>query len=576
MLPLETIRLEINVPIRMRDGAILYADVWRPDRPGKFPTILTRTPYNKNLQFPTRAGYMNPQRIARAGYAVVIQDVRGTGDSEGNAFFWKQEIEDGYDAVEGVAALPWCDGNIGMYGFSYFGYTQLAAAVAHPRHLKAICPGMTLYIPRSFPYSLKGDTFKLQVHLSWCLGQTLGKLMRRSLPPQEMMANLKRIIAFTDAVKEQVKILPIKDVPAAKLVDEFGMMPAFLDVATHNDEVYWNQAAEALNMDEIDVPVFNFAGWYDTEMTPGVLANYCKLEERKGARVAANRLLIGPWIHSGEMMNIVGQVDFGLASSGMLEDVTGQHLRWFDRWLKGKENGVEKDAPVRIFVMGANVWRNEGEWPLARTKYRKFYLHSGGQANTRDGNGALGTTLPGDEPPDSFLYDPRNPAPSNEMGMGAFDQRAVESRSDVLVYSTPVLEKDIEVTGPVKLKIFAATTAVDTDFTGKLVDVWPDGPAFNVAEGIMRARFRRSADNPELLRPEEVYEYEVDLGGTSIVFKAGHRIRLEVSSSNFPKWGRNLNNGENPGTSAEPKIAAQTVYHDHQRASYILLPVIPG
>jgi putative CocE/NonD family hydrolase len=575
MLPLEAIRLEINIPIKMRDGTTLYADVWRPDKPGKYPAILTRTPYNKNLQFPTRAGYMNPQRLARAGYAVVIQDVRGTGDSEGIAFFWKQETEDGYDTVEGVAALPWCDGNIGMYGFSYFGYTQLAAAVARPPHLKAICPGMTLYIPRSFPYSLKGDTFKLQVHLSWCLQQTLGKLMRRGLSPQEMTANLKRIIALINDIKEQVKILPVKEAPAVKLIDEFGMMPAFRDVATHNDEAYWEQAGGALPMDEIDIPVFSFGGWYDTEMTPGVLANYRKLEERKNARLAANQLLIGPWIHSGEMMNIVGQLDFGLASSGMLEDITGKHLRWFDRWLKGKENGVEKDPPVRIFIMGANVWRNENEWPLARTKYRKFYLHSGGQANTLRGDGYLGAGIPGDEQPDSFLYDPRNPVPSNEMGMGAFDQRAVESRPDVLVYTTPSLKKDLEVTGPVRLKIYAATTAVDTDFTGKLVDVWPDGAAYNVAEGIMRARFRRSADSPELLHAEKIYEYDIDLGGTSNVFKAGHRLRLEVSSSNFPKWGRNLNNGENPGTSAEPRIAAQTIYHDRKRASYLLLPEIP-
>ncbi len=286
-------------------------------------------------------------------------------------------------------------------------------------------------------------------------------------------------------------------------------------------------------------------------------------------------MLIGPWIHSAEMMNIVGQLDFGMASNGMLADITGQHLRWFDRWLKGKDNGVEKDAPIRIFVMGANVWRNEGEWPLARTKYQKFYLHSGGQANTRDGNGALSITIPGEEPPDSYLYDPRNPVPSNEMGMGAFDQRTTENRPDVLVYTTPVLEKDLEVTGPVKLKIFAATTAVDTDFTGKLVDVWPDGAAYNVAEGIMRARFRRSADDPELLRPEEVYEYEIDMGGTSNVFKAGHRVRLEVSSSNFPKWARNLNTGANPGEDAAPRIAAQTIYHDRQRSSHIVMPVIP-
>jgi putative CocE/NonD family hydrolase len=354
------------------------------------------------------------------------------------------------------------------------------------------------------------------------------------------------------------------------------MMPAFRDVVTHNDKEYWNQAAEALNMDEIDIPVFSFAGWYDTEMTPGVLANYRELEDRKADKLPANRLLIGPWIHSADMLNVVGQLDFGLASSGVMTDITGQHLRWFDRWLKSKENGVDKDPPVRIFVMGANTWRDEGEWPLSRTKYRKYYLHSGGQANTRDGNGALGTSLPGDEQPDSYLYDPRNPVPSNEMGMGAFDQRAVESRPDVLAYTTPTLEKDLEVTGPVKLKIYAASSAVDTDFTGKLVDVWPGGAAYNVAEGIIRARFRRSVDDPELLRPEEVYEYNIDLGGTSNVFKAGHRILLEISSSNFPKWARNLNTGDNPGEDAAPRIAAQSVYHDQKRASHIVLPVIPA
>jgi hypothetical protein len=275
------------------------------------------------------------------------------------------------------------------------------------------------------------------------------------------------------------------------------------------------------------------------------------------------------------MPNIIGQLDFGLASSGMLEDVTGQHLRWFDHWLKGKDNGVEKDPPVRIFVMGANVWRDESEWPLQRAKYRKFYLHSGGQSNTRDGNGALSARLPGDELSDSYLYDPRNPVLSQEMGAGAFDQRPVESRPDVLVYTSEVLENDLEVTGPVTLKLYAATTALDTDFTGKLVDVWPEGPAYNVAEGIVRARFRRSADVPELLKPEEVYEYDIDLGGTSNVFKAGHRIRVEISSSNFPKWARNLNTGENTGSDAMPRIAAQTVYHDRRRASHIVLPVIP-
>lgn len=576
MLPAEVIRLDINVPIKMRDGTILYADVWRPDKTGTVPAILTRTPYNKNLMFPTKAGYMNPQRMARAGYAVVIQDVRGTGDSEGKAFFWKQEVEDGYDSVEGVAALPWCDGNVGMYGFSYFGYTQWAAAVARPPHLKAICPGMTYFIPRSFPYSAKGDTFKLQIHLSWCLGRTLGELLRLNLPPKDFFPRLQQLVTLTDGLKEQFRVLPLKDAPAAKVIDEMGMNPCYEDIISRlDDESFWEQVGGPLPMDEIKVPVFNIAGWYDIEMTPGVLNSYRKLEERINAGLPMNKLLVGPWIHSADMLNVVGQLDFGLASSGVMADITGQHLRWFDRWLKSRENGVEKDPPVRIFVMGANVWRDEHEWPLARTKYRKYYLHSGGQANTRDGNGALSPTLPGQEPPDSYLYDPRNPAPSNEMGMGAFDQRVIESRPDVLVYTTPVLVKDLEVTGPVKLKIYAATTAVDTDFTGKLVDVWPDGAAYNVAEGIVRARYRRSATEPELLKPGEIYEYEIDMGSTSNVFKTGHRVRLEVSSSHFPKWGRNLNTGANPGSDATPRIAAQTVYHESACASHIVLPIIP-
>ncbi len=576
MLPAQAIRLDINVPIKMRDGTMLYADVWRPFKEGKYPAILTRTPYNKNLMFPTRAGYMNPQRIARAGYAVVIQDVRGTGDSEGEAFFWKQEIEDGYDSVEGVAALPWCDGNVGMYGFSYFGYTQWAAAAACPPHLKAICPGMTYHIPRSFPFSASGDSFKLQVHLGWCLSRIIQELLRLKLPPKEFQSTLKRLIFLADDIKQQFRVLPMKEAPAAKIVDEFGIKPGFADILSHTaDDSFWNDIGGPLPLNKINVPVFNIAGWYDPEMTPGVIDSYRKLEDRKSSRLPANKLLIGPWIHSADMLNIIGQLDFGLASSGMLTDVTGLHLRWFDKWLKGIDNGVEAEPPVRLFVMGTNVWRDENEWPLARTKYSKCYLHSGGQANSRSGDGTLSLVKPDEEQPDSFLYDPRNPVPSNEMGMGAFDQQAVENRTDVLVYTTPPLEKDLEITGPLRMTLFASSSAVDTDFTGKLVDVWPSGVAYNVAEGIVRARYRRSAARPELLQPGEIFKYSIDLGGTSNVFKAGHSVRIEVSSSNFPKWERNLNTGNTLGEDAGSRIAAQTVYHDSQRASFILLPVIP-
>jgi putative CocE/NonD family hydrolase len=576
MLPTESIKLEINVPMKMRDGTVLYADVWRPDRPGKYPAVLTRTPYNKNLMFPTNAGYLNPQRMARAGYGVIIQDVRGTGDSEGRAFLWKQEVDDGYDAVEGVADFTWCDGNVGMYGFSYFGYTQWAAAIARPPHLKAIFPGMTHHVARSFPFSAKGDTYKLQIHLSWFLTRSLQELARKKLPPEEMRSVLKRLMYLVDTIKEQQRFLPMKDSPAAKIIEQLDLMePRYAGTLEHvSDDEFWQDAAGGpLPLEKISVPVFHFAGWYDTEMTPGVLNSFQKIQAME--KPVLQKMMLGPWIHTGTMPNVVGELDFGLASAGPVVDITGLHIKWFDRWLKGIDNGVENDAPVKLFVMGENVWRDEQEWPLARTEYTNYFLHSDGQANTQLDDGVLNSALPDEEPYDTFLYDPRNPAPSSEMGMGAFDQRKNEKRPDILVYSTKVLEADVEVTGPVHLRLFAASTAVDTDFTAKLIDVWPDGEAYNTAEGIIRARYRNSAAAPELVEPDKVYEYDIDLGGTSNVFKAGHRIRLEISSSQFPKWDRNLNTGHVMGDDAEIRVALQTIFHDRMFPSCLILPIIP-
>jgi putative CocE/NonD family hydrolase len=274
------------------------------------------------------------------------------------------------------------------------------------------------------------------------------------------------------------------------------------------------------------------------------------------------------------MLNLIGQLDFGQASSGAVADVTGMHIRWFDRWLKGIENGLTEEPPVKIFVMGDNIWRDEKEWPLARTRYTRYFLHSNGQANSRSGDDTLSEILPDDEPADNFLYDPKNPAPSNEMGMGAYDQQDLESRPDILVYSSLPLETNLEVTGPVQLIAYASSSAVDTDFSGKLVDVWPNGRAYNVAEGIVRGRYLKSIWEPEVVKPEEIYEYAIDLGSTSNVFKAGHRIRVEISSSNFPKWDRNLNTGLQIDQNEKYKLAMQTVLHDVGHPSHILLPVI--
>jgi uncharacterized protein len=331
------------------------------------------------------------------------------------------------------------------------------------------------------------------------------------------------------------------------------------------------------------VPCFHAGGWYHHVITSAVIKDYIVITEKAASEVARKnqKLLLGPWVHVGGP-GLVGEIDFGTSASGAAIDLPGMHIRWFDYWLKGIKNGIMEEPPVRIFVMGDNIWRDENEWPLARTKYTPCYFHSKGQANTRSGDGVLSTEIPGEEAADNYLYDPRNPVPT-QAGAGraiehvfeAHDQGIVEDRPDVLVYTTSVLKSDTEVTGPVVIKLFAASSAVDTDFTGKLVDVWPDGKAYNVVDGVVRARYRNSISKPELIEPDNIYEYTIDLRYTSIVFKAGHRIRVEISSSNFARWDRNLNTGKPIGRDTEIKVALQTIFHNRQFPSHIILPIIP-
>jgi uncharacterized protein len=280
----------------------------------------------------------------------------------------------------------------------------------------------------------------------------------------------------------------------------------------------------------------------------------------------------------------VGEVDFGLQASDYLLLPDEMQLRWFDYWLKGVENGVMEEPPVRIFVMGDNRWRSENEWPLARTQYKRFYLHSGGAANSLAGDGILTPEAPSEEPVDAFVYDPRNPVPTRGGGLccwqsalppGPYDQREVESRPDVLVYTTTILDDDVEITGPLEVHLWAATSAPDTDFTAKLVDVGPCGYPRNIQDGIIRARYRNSLTQAEPIQPGEIYEYTIDLGATSNVFKAGHRIRLEISSSNFPRFDRNLNTGHSIGNDTDMRRALQTVLHNAECPSNIVLPIIP-
>jgi len=526
------------------------------------------------------SGYMNPLRFARSGYAVVIQDIRGTGASEGEFYPRVSEMNDGYDAVEWLAAQPWCDGNVGMYGMSHLGFTQWAAAVTRPPHLKAICPMATAAGAR--PYD--SGALHLNHLLSWASIFPLTELSRKKVLPDKAKSLRDRFFFIKDHLEEQYHFLPLKDAPFVQLAEDMGISPFFYSdyLTHHDDEEFWKRSCTPAPLEKVVVPALHICGWYDI-LARDVLASFIGMKERGGSELARNnqKVIMGPWVHTTEMTSIAGEEDFGMASTGSAIDVTGIHLRWLDHWLKGIKNGIMDEPRVRIFILGSNVWRNENEWPLARTVYTKFNFHSGGEANSRLGDGILSTEPAGVEPPDSYLYNPRNPVPTKHGGagtdviMGAYDHQEIEKRVDILVYTSAPLEEDFEITGPIMVKLYAASSAVDTDFTGKLVDVFPDGRAYNLVDGIIRARYRHSEWKAELIKPGKIYEYTLNMGAISNVFKAGHCIRVEISSSSYPKWDRNLNTGHELGQDAEIETAMQKVYHDRQYPSHIVLPVIP-
>ena len=576
------IRVDQNVPARMRDGTTLYADVYRPEVPGRYPVILTRTPYDKD-NYGTRVDSLDPIRAAREGYAVVIQNVRGRYNSEGKFYTFMNEIEDGYDTVEWAATQPWSTGKVGMHGGSYVGATQWLAAVSRPPHLVAIFPSITSHDYYE-GWTYQGGAFQLNFALNWSLSLSLANMENLSRSLGDLAAEGKVMAKAFDHLHDAVGFLPLKDYPALSAP---GLAPYYYDWIKHpENDSYWRQWNIEDRHHTIQVPAYSMGGWYDIFLG-GTIRNFVGMR-KNGATEEARRgqkLMIGPWFHDSDPGNKTGEVDFGLASDTASFDFHGIKLRWFDHWLKAEENGIIDEAPVRIFVMGTNVWRDEGEWPLSRTSYVNYYLHSDGNANTLNGDGSLSPEAPGDERWDVFLYNPVNPVPTRGGGLccheaayppGAFDQREVESRADVLVYSTPPLERDLEVTGPVTVTLWAASSAVDTDFTAKLVDLCPCGGAINLIDGIIRARYRESTTQAKLIQPDEVYEYKIDLWATSNLFKAGHCIRLEISSSNFPRFDRNPNTGNALGEDTALRPASQMVLHNSRYPSCVTLPVIPS
>ena len=539
----------LNVPVTMYDGTRLSANVFLPSEHGRLPTILIRTPYGKG------AGLVpNYQAFVDHGYAVVMQDVRGRYDSEGEFEQLHHEPEDGDATLNWIARQPWSNGKIGMVGGSYLGIVQWKAALRNNPHLKAIFPVVSGDDDYRDRYYSRGGAVKLGHRLEW-------------------MAENLRVPGYHPDFNRFIWHLPLRtaDVWATGQVSE-----AYQEAMRHPAyDSFWHAISTREHLAQIRVPVFAVGGWYDNYAQSDLDA-FATLRKTSGL----NHILIGPWPHN--MSYKFEGVDFGPESAVPIRRL---QLEWFDQWLMGKDTTAASMAPVKVFIMGANQWLEDREWPPEEARAKVFYLDSYGHANSLAGDGRLREGLSPRVGEDEYTYDPARPVPTRGGAVccnprvfpwGPLDQRPVEQRPDVLVYSTRQLRSELAVAGPVKAVLFVATSARDTDFTVKLVDVFPDGAARILTDGILRLRYRKSLEHPELAQPGEVYEVTVDAGETANVFLRGHRIRLEISSSNFPKFDRNANTGGSIPDETHLLPATQTLYHGGARASRLELMVLAG
>ena len=566
---------ETNVAVPMRDGVVLRADVYRPSGGGRHPTLLQRIPYGKHSPR-YRSMYLDPMRALDRGYAVVIQDVRGRHASDGEWYPYVNESRDGYDTIDWIASQSWSDGTVGMFGISYHGATQwLAATEAHPA-LKAIVPGVTAdsYYDS---WTYLGGVFQLFWISGWASGFALDDFSPRIERHPEARALLREWRRDPYAIANH---LPLGDMPALREI--CGYYYDWLEHPTYDD--YWKSFAPREKYDQITVPALNQGGWYDGFIR-ATLRNYEDMKEQGGSDLARTQqhLVVGPWLHQALPEPSAGNGYFGPSASGAAIDWHGMQIAWFDRWLRGEDNGVDSDPSAYLFIMGANEWRAEEVWPPPDAETMTLFLRSGGRANTLNGDGTLSEDPPSaSESSDHFLYNPANPVQTvggahlggvpTIFNVGVQDQRVVEARGDVLVYTSGPLERDTEVTGYVTLDLWAATTGEDTDWTAKLVDVHPDGSALNVCDGILRASYRSSLESPSPVQAGEVCRLSMDVAPTAMLFRKGHQIRLEVSSSNFPAYARYT--GAPHDQSADMTPSTQTVLHDADHPSALLLPVV--
>jgi putative CocE/NonD family hydrolase len=569
----QAITVHFDVAATMRDGTVLRANVYRPSGEGRWPVLLLRTPYGKDGM-----DVRDYVQAARRGYVVIVQDTRGRFASEGAWDPFQFDAEDGADTVGWAAGLPYTDGQVGMFGCSADGLTQWAAATERPPALKALVP---FEAPSDLfnGTGIRSGAVELGLLAAWFLGLGFDVLARRHREEPEALEEAVRALCreIDDLVSAGYRALPLARFAPLRRHD---IAPeAFFDViaAPMDRGARVSQPFRILDRRErIRVPTFLVGGWYDVNLGD-TLASFTTMR----AQGNPTKLLIGAWSHGTSSQARVGELTFGVSSQlGFIDrksDFASLQLRWFDHWLKGIDTGMMAEPPIKLFMMGANVWRDEEEWPLARAVDTPYYLHA---------DGGLSAEPPDGEPPDRYDYDPSDPVPTrggalamaSDYPPGPFDQRPIEARPDVVVYTTLPVERDTEVTGPIEVCLWATSSAPDTDFVARLVDVYPDGRSINLTDGIVRARYRdfRKGEPPSLIEPGHPYAYTIDLWATSNVFKVGHRIGLHVTSSNFPRWDRNPNTGHAFGADAELRVAHQEILHDRTHPSRVRLPLIPG
>jgi putative CocE/NonD family hydrolase len=572
--PTFTVKEESNLRVAMRDGVKLATDVYRPEKDGKYPAILVRTPYKKEFSALTGRFY------GRRGYAVAIQDCRGRFSSAGVWEPFVNESRDGYDTIEWLAQQPWCNGKVGMIGGSYVGWVQWWAAAERPPHLVTIIPNVSPPDPFfNIPYEY--GTFFLTGAIWWA--EVLETGATADLSGEKMKASIEKQGEYHKLLMK----LPVIELDRTVLGKENPYWRKWIEHPTNDD--YWQRASFHHRLDKVRIPVFHQSGWFDGDGI-GSKLNY--------ARMAAlghpnQKLVLGPWGHTDVATRSHGQLDFGPQA---LRDLPRDYLRWFDYWLKGVENGVPKEPLVSIFVMGSNKWLNGPKYPLPQTRFEKWYLACGGKANTSAGDGKLQLKPPPkDSPADRYSYDPGDPTPDpnflptekesdkesakpkTEKKDGDRDRREelTKSRRDLLVYVSEPFDKPYTFAGPVSAVLYAASSAKDTDWFMRLMTVDAKGKVFPLVEGKIRARFRQSMSRPSFLEPGRVYEYGLDLWQTGMTVPKGHRLRVEVASAAFPIFARNLNTGGHNETETKFVTAEQRVYHNAQYPSHVVLPMIP-